>query len=276
VAGVARTLALARRGGGGPARHDGEGGLNVALFEASGLHKRFGDQVVLENISLRFEEGQISGIMGPNGAGKTTCFNVLTGRYKPDRGRVLFDGDDITGCTPRQIAGKGLARSFQIMNLFDDDSAIDNVLVALPAVRARGWSMWRDLGADSAAHDEAAAVLAMVGLAGKERTPCKRLSYGERRALEIGLALAARPRLLFLDEPTAGLGAEGTARLFDLIQQIRRALSIVIIEHDMRFLFKLADRISVIHWGQVIAHGSPAELRDNAWVQRSNLGTVAA
>lgn len=248
----------------------------MALFEASGLHKRFGDQVVLENISLRFEEGQLSGIMGPNGAGKTTCFNVLTGRYKPDRGRVLFDGEDITGNTPRQISAKGLSRSFQIMNLFDEDSAIDNVLVALPAVRARGWSMWRDLGADSAAHDEAAAVLAMVGLAGKERTPCKRLSYGERRALEIGLALAAKPRLLFLDEPTAGLGAEGTARLFDLIQQIRRNLSIVIIEHDMRFLFNLADQISVIHWGQVIAHGSPAELRDNPWVQRSNLGAVAA
>jgi branched-chain amino acid transport system ATP-binding protein len=248
----------------------------MALFEASGLHKRFGDQVVLENISLRFEEGQLSGIMGPNGAGKTTCFNVLTGRYKPDRGRVRFDGEDITGGTPRQISRKGLSRSFQIMNLFNDDSAIDNVLLALPRVRARGWSMWRDLGADSAAHDEAAAVLAMVGLAGKERTPCKRLSYGERRALEIGLALAAKPRLLFLDEPTAGLGAEGTARLFDLIQQIRRNLSIVIIEHDMRFLFRLADQISVIHWGQVIAHGSPAELRDNPWVQRSNLGAVAA
>jgi branched-chain amino acid transport system ATP-binding protein len=162
------------------------------------------------------------------------------------------------------------------MNLFNDDSAIDNILVALPAVRARGWSMWRDLGRDSAAHDQAAEVLAMVGLAGKERTPCKRLSYGERRALEIGLALAAKPRLLFLDEPTAGLGAEGSARLFDLIQRIRQHHSIVIIEHDMRFLFRLADQISVIHWGQVIAHGSPAELRDNPWVRRSNLGAVAA
>jgi branched-chain amino acid transport system ATP-binding protein len=248
----------------------------MPLFEAKGLHKRFGDQVVLENISLRFEAGQLAGIMGPNGAGKTTCFNVLTGRYKPDRGQVLFDGQDITGRSPLQIARLGLSRSFQIMNLFNDDSAIDNILVALPAVRARGWSMWRDLGRDSAAHDQAAEVLAMVGLAGKERTPCKRLSYGERRALEIGLALAAKPRLLFLDEPTAGLGAEGSARLFDLIQRIRQHHSIVIIEHDMRFLFRLADQISVIHWGQVIAHGSPAELRDNPWVQRSNLGAVAA
>ncbi|MEO7850721.1 MAG: ABC transporter ATP-binding protein [Rubrivivax sp.] len=248
----------------------------MALFEARDLHKRFGDQVVLENISLSFEEGRLSGIMGPNGAGKTTCFNVLTGRYKPDRGTVRFGGEDITGESPRRIAQKGLSRSFQIMNLFNDDSAIENILVALPRVRERGWSMWRDLGRDAAAHDEAAEVLARVGLAGKERTPCKRLSYGERRALEIGLALAAKPRLLFLDEPTAGLGAEGSARLADLIREIKQHLSIVIIEHDMRFLFGLADRISVIHWGQVITEGSPDELRDNAWVQRSNLGAVTA
>ena len=246
----------------------------MALFEAHDLHKRFGDQVVLENISLSFEEGRLSGIINPNGAGKTTCFNVLTGRFKPDRGQVLFDGEDITGMSPRQIACKGLARSFQIMNLFDDDSAIDNILVALPRVRDNAWSMVRDLGRDSAAHDEAAEVLARVGLAGKELTPCKRLSYGERRALEIGLALAAKPRLLFLDEPTAGLGAEGSARLADLIGELKRQLSIVIIEHDMRFLFGLADRISVIHWGQVIAEGTPAELRDNPWVQRSNLGAL--
>jgi branched-chain amino acid transport system ATP-binding protein len=247
----------------------------MPLFEAKGLHKRFGDQVVLENISLRFEAGQLAGIMGPNGAGKTTCFNVLTGRYKPDRGQVLFDGQDITGRSPLQIARLGLSRSFQIMNLFNDDSAIDNILVALPAVRARGWSMWRDLGRDSAAHDQAAEVLAMVGLAGKERTPCKRLSYDERRALEIGLALAAKPRLLFLDEPTAGLGAEGSARLFDLIQRIRQHHSIVIIEHDMRFLLGLADRISVIQWGQVIAEGTPEDLRRNTWVQRSELGRLS-
>ena len=117
-------------------------------------------------------------------------------------------------------------------------------------------------------------MLARVGLAGKERTPCKRLSYGERRALEIGVALAAQPRLLFLDEPTAGLGAEGTARLSDLIGELKRQLTIVIIEHDMRFLFRLADRISVIHWGQVIAEGTPDALRDNPWVQRSNLGAL--
>lgn len=248
----------------------------MALFEARQLHKRFGDQVALENISLSFEAGKLSGIMGPNGAGKTTCFNVLTGRFKPDRGSVNFDGEDITGQSPRQIARKGLSRSFQIMNLFNDDSAIDNVLVGLPAVHNQGYSMWRDLGRNSAAYDEAATILARVGLAGKEAIPARRLSYGERRALEIGVALAARPRLLFLDEPTAGLGAEGTARLFELVSELKRQLTIVIIEHDMKFLFKLADRISVIHWGQVIAEGPPESLRENPWVQRSKLGAATA
>jgi branched-chain amino acid transport system ATP-binding protein len=248
----------------------------MALFEAVDLHKRFGDQVVLQGVTLAFEEGRLSGIMGPNGAGKTTCFNVLTGRYRPNRGTVRLAGEDITGLSPRQIARKGLSRSFQTMNLFDDERAIDNVLIALPVVRAQAWSMARDLGRNTSAHDEAAAVLARVGLAGKETTPCRRLSYGERRALEIGVALAARPRLLFLDEPTAGLGAEGTARLLELVTELKRQLTIVIIEHDMRFLFRLADRISVIHWGQVIAEGTPDALRGNAWVQRSALGALAA
>jgi branched-chain amino acid transport system ATP-binding protein len=244
------------------------------LFEARQLHKRFGDQVVLESISLNFNEGELTGIMGPNGAGKTTCFNVLTGRFKPDRGTVRFAGEDITGLSPRQIARKGLSRSFQIMNLFDHETALDNVLIALPSLRAQGFSMWRDLGRDNGARDAAYAVLERVGLARKADAVASALSYGERRALEIGVALAANPRLLFLDEPTAGLGAEGTARIAELIAQLKRTLTIVIIEHDMKFLFGLADRISVIHWGQVIAEGTPAELRNNPWVQRSNLGAM--
>lgn len=249
--------------------------MSVALFEANQLHKRFGDQVVLESISLKFEEGQLTGIMGPNGAGKTTCFNVLTGRFKPDRGSVHFAGEDITGLTPRRIARKGLSRSFQIMNLFDDETALDNVLIASPGVRRRGFSMWSDFGRDTAARDAAFAVLERVGLAAKAEAQAGALSYGERRALEIGVALATEPRLLFLDEPTAGLGAEGTARVAELIATLKRQLTIVIIEHDMRFLFGLADRISVIHWGQVIAEGTPDQLRENPWVQRSNLGMLA-
>jgi len=247
----------------------------MALFVADRLSKRFGDQVVLEDITLSFPEGRLSGIMGPNGAGKTTCFNVLTGRYKPDRGTVSFDGEDITGLPPRAIAARGISRSFQIMNLFNEFTALDNVMVALPALRKRGFDMLRSATADSGLSDAAAAVLARVGLAGKERVVAKGLSYGERRALEIGVALAASPRLLFLDEPTAGLGAEGTARLAELIAELKRSLTLVVIEHDMRFLFALADTIAVIHWGQVIAQGTPDELRRNDWVRQSNLGLLA-
>ena len=244
----------------------------MALFEARGIHKRFGHQVVLENIDLSFEPGCLSGIMGPNGAGKTTCFNVLTGSFKPDRGRVFFDGEDITGLSPNAIARKGISRSFQTMSLFDEYSALENVLIALPEVRARGFNMTDLLATDGETADRAAAVLARVGLSGRERRRAGDLAYGERRALEIGVALAAAPRLLFLDEPTSGLGTEATARLGDLVQDLKRDYSIVVIEHDMQFLFGLADTISVIHWGQVIASGTPDELRENKWVQRSSLG----
>ena len=232
------------------------------MFEARNLHKRFGRHVVLEDVTMRFEAGRLSGIMGPNGAGKTTCFNLLTGRYAPDRGEVRFEGRDITGLPPRRIARLGISRSFQVMNLFDDYSALDNVLVATPEVRRRGFSM---LGRFSGS----TSVLERVGLAGKEHIRAKDLSYGDRRALEIGVALAARPRLLFLDEPTAGLGTAATARIAALIGELKRSLTIVLIEHDMKFLFGLADHIYVMHWGQVIAQGAPEQLRADPWVQRA-------
>jgi len=235
------------------------------MFEATHLHKRFGYHVVLEDVSMSFAQGRLTGIMGPNGAGKTTCFNLLTGRYRPDRGRIRFEGRDITALPPRAIARLGISRSFQVMNLFDDYSALDNVLIATPEVRERGFSMWRRFGGSTD-------VLESVGLAGKAHVRAKDLSYGDRRALEIGVALAARPRLLFLDEPTAGLGTEATARIARLIAELKRSITVVLIEHDMKFLFGLADHIYVMHWGQVIAQGSPAELRANPWVQRSNLG----
>ena len=247
----------------------------MPLFEARNLHKRFGRQVVLEDITLSFEENRLSAIMGPNGAGKTTCFNVLTGQYRPDRGRVLFDGEEITGLPPRAIARRGIARSFQSMNLFDEYTALENALLALPLVRARGLHAFHDLGTDQAARSRAEAALARVGLAGREHTRASDLSYGERRALEIGMALAMSPRLLFLDEPTSGLGTEATRTLARLIGEIRRSVTIVIIEHDMRFLFGLADFIYVVHWGQVITSGTPDELRANKWVQASNLGALA-
>lgn len=247
----------------------------MALFEARNLHLRFGDRVVLENISLAFEAGQLSGIMGPNGAGKTTCFNVLTGRYRPDRGQVLFDGEDITGQMPHQIARRGIARSFQLMNLFDEFSVFENVAVALPATRRRVTDPVGQAYGDPEVVAEAMAILERVGLNRRADEPAKSLPYGARRALEIAVALASRPKLLFLDEPTAGLGSDGRARLAELIRSLKGEVTIVIIEHDMEFLFSLADEISVIHWGQVIARGTPQALMANPWVKASNLGKAA-
>ncbi len=249
--------------------------MTRALFSAQQLAKRFGDRLVLQDVSFEVGEGEVHGIMGPNGAGKTTCFNVLTGRYRPDGGKVMLRGDDITGDSPRAIARRGIARSFQSMNLFDEFTALENVAVATRSLRAQGFRVWRDAHAAGDAYERAATTLARVGLIGKESLVAKSLSYGDRRALEIAVALAADPVLLFLDEPTAGLGADGIARIADLVAELKRQLTLVIIEHDMRFLFRLADRISVVHWGQVIARGTPAELRDNPWVQRSNLGQLA-
>jgi len=247
----------------------------MALFEARNVHKRFGDHVVLEEINLSFEENKLSGIMGPNGAGKTTCFNVLTGRYKPDRGQIIFDGQDITGKPPRVIARLGVSRSFQVMNVFNEYTALDNVLLAVPDVRSRGFNIFHDLPNDVDCIGKAELVLAKVGLAGKEYAQASDLSYGERRALEIGIALAAEPRILFLDEPTAGLGTESTAQLAEMVKRLKADATIVIIEHDMQFLFGLADNINVIHWGQVVAQGTPDELKANKWVQSSNLGKLA-
>lgn len=247
----------------------------MALLEAHNLHKRFGDQVVLEDISLAFEEHRLSGIMGPNGAGKTTCFNVLTGRYKPDRGRIFLEGEDITGLPPRTIARKGISRSFQVISVFDEYTVRENVMLAVPQVRAKGFNVVHDVAADAVTNDKTMEVLRKIGLAAKADSVASGLSYGERRALEIGLALAAEPRLLFLDEPTAGLGTAAAVQLSEMIRRLKSDVTIVIIEHDMHFLFELADVINVIQWGQVVARGTPKELRANKWVQASNLGKLA-
>jgi branched-chain amino acid transport system ATP-binding protein len=232
----------------------------MTLLEANAIHVRFGDRVVLEEIDLAVEPGELHGVMGPNGAGKTTFFNVLTGRVRPSRGRIRLEGKDVTGLSPHAMARRGIARSFQIMTLFDAYTALENVTLALPAFRALGRA--------------ALEILAEVGLAEKADVAAKSLSYGERRALEIAVALAQAPRVLCLDEPTSGLGADGIVRLGQLIGRLKGRLAIVMIEHDMEFLFRLADRVSVVHWGQVIARGSPDELKQNTWVQRSNLGRL--
>lgn len=247
----------------------------MALLSAKGIHVRFGDRVVLEEIDFDVVEGEFHGIMGPNGAGKTTFFNVLTGRVKPNRGSIELAGENVTGLPSHAIARKGVSRSFQIMTLFDEFSARENVMTALPEFRAKGFNASHAVAANRKWREAADSVLAEVNLLEKAEVKAKELSYGERRALEIAVATAQRPRILCLDEPTSGLGSDGVKRLGELVRKLKGKLTLIAIEHDMSFLFSLADRISVIHWGQVIARGTPAELRENEWVRRSNLGKFA-
>ena len=247
--------------------------MTAPVFQARGIHVRFGSRVVLEDVNFDVGPGELHGIMGPNGAGKTTFFNVITGRVKPSRGRIMLDGSDATGLPPHAMAARGVGRSFQIMTLFDEFTVAENVMLARPAFRAGATSLARAAG-NAAEMQDARAILAGIGLSDKADMQAKSLAYGERRALEIGVALAQAPRLLCLDEPTSGLGADGIARLAELIAGIKGQLAIVMIEHDMEFLFRLADRISIMHWGQVIARGTPASLKQNPWVQRSNLGKL--
>jgi branched-chain amino acid transport system ATP-binding protein len=247
----------------------------MALIEAKGIHVRFGDRVVLEEVEMVVLKNECHGIMGPNGAGKTTFFNVLTGRAKPTRGEVMLDGENVSGLAPHAIARKGVARSFQIMTLFDEYSTRENVMIALPQFRARGFDMSHAASGDGDFMAEAEQMLADVGLSDKADIRAKELPYGDRRALEIAVALAQKPRVLCLDEPTSGLGTDGVQRLLGLAQKLKGKLTMIVIEHDMSFLFSLADRISVLHWGQVVARGTPGELQDNPWVKRSNLGKFA-
>jgi branched-chain amino acid transport system ATP-binding protein len=181
----------------------------------------------------------------------------------------------VTGLSSHRIAAKGVARSFQIMTLFDEFSASENVIVGLPGFRARGFDMHHAAAGDRGFAEKASEILVTVGLADKGDTRAKDLSYGDRRALEIAVALGQGPRVLCLDEPTSGLGSDGVQRLATLVGRLKGKLTIVAIEHDMEFLFSLADRISVIHWGQVVARGTPHELQQNEWVKRSNLGRFA-
>ena len=247
---------------------------DTPLYEAVGIHKRFGQQVVLERVDLRFESNKLSGIIGPNGAGKTTLFNVLTGELRPDRGTVRFKGLDITGAPPDRITAMGASRSFQVMKLFDEYTALENVVVALPEVRGRRFDVARNISLDRGLADLGHDVLARVGLQDDAATRASSLPYGKRRALDIAVALAGRPEVLFLDEPTQGLGTEQMDTLAGLIRSLKGTVTMVVIEHDMRFLFHLADTISVVHWGQVIAAGTPAELMQNDWVRASGLSGV--
>jgi len=244
------------------------------VLQTRGLRKAFGGHVVLEEVNLAFEAGRLSAMIGPNGAGKTTCFNLLTGFLEPDRGQILFRGQDITGLPPERRARLGICRSFQILNLFDDFTVLENIRAAVPAMRRLGWNMWTPAGAIGEAGDKAARIIRLIGLAGREHVEAKYLSYGQRRLLEIGVTLAGEPEVLLMDEPTAGLGMRPMQTLRELVTRLSRELTIVVIEHDMDFVLSLSDHIAVLHRGIVIAEGPPEAIRDHVEVREAYLGRL--
>jgi branched-chain amino acid transport system ATP-binding protein len=242
------------------------------LLEIEGLTKRFGGIVASDAITLDVRAGELHAIIGPNGAGKTTLIGELAGEIAPDVGRIRFDGRDITALPIHRRSALGLARSFQITSLFLDFTALDNVALAVQAHSGHSFHFWRVARGEAALRDPARAALARVGLAERADVLVSKLSHGEHRALEIAMALATRPRMLLLDEPTAGMGPEESARMVSLLRELKSGLTILLIEHDMDAVFALADRITVLVYGRVIASGAPAEIRANAQVRQAYLG----
>ncbi len=248
--------------------------MSAAALEARGLRKAFGGHVVLDGVDLAFEPRRLSALIGPNGAGKTTCFNLLTGSLSPDDGRVFFKGADITGLSPDRRARLGICRSFQILTLFDDYTVLENIRVAVPAMRRRAFDCWTPVGEVSLAEDKAAAIIRLIGLHGREHVAARYMSYGQRRLLEIGVALAGEPELLLMDEPTSGLGIRPMETLRELVQRLAEGLTIIVIEHDMDFVLRLSHHVTVLHRGQVIAQGPPDAIRDHPEVREAYLGTL--
>jgi branched-chain amino acid transport system ATP-binding protein len=250
----------------------GNGGGGHPLLATQGLTIRFGGLMALNNVSVAVPRGEIRAVIGPNGAGKSTFFNCLTGVLPPTSGRILFDGADITGARPDQISHRGMARSYQITNLMGGATVLENVRIAAQS-RRHAWNLVSHHATLTDVIDKARAVLRAIGLADKEGELASNLSHGEQRNLEIGVALATEPKLLCLDEPTAGMSVSETHQTVELIRRIARDLTILIVEHDMEVVMGLAHRITVLHYGEVLAEGTPAEIQDNPRVQEVYLKT---
>ena len=249
--------------------------MSNPILRVESLMKRFGGLQALGGVDLAVDAGEFRAIIGPNGAGKSTFFNTLTGLLRPDSGRVAFDGRDVTGEPPHRLARRGVTRTFQITSIFPDLSVLENVQVALLARARRSWSLWpraRALGTQRARE-----LLALVGLAANAVKPAGTLAHGDQKRLELAIALAGEPRLLLLDEPTAGMAAQERLEAIRLVHRIARelGLSCVFTEHDMAVVFAVATRITVMHQGRVLAEGTPAEVRARPEVQRVYLGEQA-
>jgi len=249
----------------------------MALLETRELTKSFGALTAVNGVNLRVEAGTLHSIIGPNGAGKTTLFNLLTGQFPPSAGRILFDGRDVAGTRAHRIAHLGLARSFQRTNVFPAFTLLDNVWVAAFAC-APSWRglLWKRTEGYAEVTARARQALTDVGLIAKQNQVAREISHGEQRQLELAIALAAAPRVLLLDEPAAGLSPEETRRMVALVRALKGRYTIVLIEHKMDIIMSVSDRITVMHFGSLIAEGTPAEIQRNPDVRRAYLGGMAA
>jgi branched-chain amino acid transport system ATP-binding protein len=250
----------------------GREGAADAILRTEALTIRFGGLTALDNINFAIGRGETRAIIGPNGAGKSTFFNCLTGVLRPTSGRILFNARDITGAPPNRISQKGIARSYQITNILPNATTLENVRIAAQS-RRHGWSMLVHHQDYADLMDKAEAVLHSVGLHHKADELAANLSHGEQRNLEIGIALATEPQLLCLDEPTAGMSAAETHETMALVRRIAKDLTILIVEHDMQVVMELAHQITVLHYGRVLAEGTPAEIQQNPRVQEVYLKT---
>ena len=242
------------------------------LLRVENLVRRFGGIVATDHVSLEVARGELLAIIGPNGAGKTTLISQLTGQLLPHAGAIYLAGQDITRVPAWRRSALGLARSFQITSLLPDFTALDNVALAAQAHDGHSFRFWGNARKESGLRATALAALERVGLGARASTLVSKLSHGEQRELELAVALATSPQLLLLDEPMAGLGITESARMVKLLQELRREVTIVLVEHDMDAVFALADRISVMVYGRVIASGAPSEIRQNEDVKRAYLG----
>jgi len=243
-----------------------------ALLQIEGLSKRFGGVVASDDISLAVPEGELHAIIGPNGAGKSTLIAQLAGEIAPDGGRIHSANLDITGLPVWRRNQLGLARSFQITSLFPDFSVLDNAALAMQAHAGHSFHFWRDARSEPSLREGARAALARLAIAGRADVLVSRLSHGEHRQLELAIALATRPRMLLLDEPMAGMGPDESARMVRTLRELKGELTILLIEHDMEAVFALADRITVLVYGRIIASGTPDAIRADENVRQAYLG----
>jgi len=250
--------------------------VSGALLEVAGLSKRFHGIVASDDIQFAVAEGELHAVIGPNGAGKTTLIGQLAGEVRPDAGWIRFAGRDVTALPAHRRSLLGLARSFQITSLFLDFTTLDNVALAVQAHAGHSFGFWRDARREAQLRDPALAALERVGLAARAHVPASELSHGEHRQLELAMALATKPRMLLLDEPMAGLGAEESQRAVSMLREIKREYTILLVEHDMEAVFALADRITVLLEGRVLASGAPETIRADAEVRRAYLGEQEA